>query len=139
MDTYDPESVTISVIGNLITGFAAGEFITAEYNEDAFTTVVGADGKVCRVRNANQTATITLTLMQSSPSNDVLSAAANLDRLTGNGAGAFLLKDGRGTTLLSAQNCWVKKPPPAGFGKELGDRAWIIECDKLEGTIGGVA
>lgn len=137
MNTYDPGLIILSVLGINITGYAPDEFVSPEFNEDTFTLVVGAGGETCRVRNQNESATITITLMASSPSNDVLSAAWNLDKQTGNGVGPFQLKDARGTTLMSAKDCWIKKPPPPAFGKELGTRAWTFECAKLEGNIGG--
>lgn len=135
--TYDPNEVIISVLGVTVTGYADGSFVDLEYDEDAFSLVVGAGGETARVRSQNRSATITLTLMQTSPINDALSAAHNADLQSGNGVGAFGLKDNRGTTNLGAQNCWIQKPSPVGFAKELQDRTWILRADKCEGVIGG--
>lgn len=135
--TYDPKEVILSVLGIDITGYAAGTFVNVEMDEDTFTMLVGAGGDTARVRNQNSSATVTITLMQTSPANDALSAAYNLDKQTGNGVGPFQLKDNRGTTNVNAQNCWVKKPAAIGFGKELEDRVWTLQLDKLEGNIGG--
>jgi len=137
--TYDPQKVVLSVVGNAIVGFAAGTFVKCSRDEDAFTKTVGAGGDVARTRNANRSGSIEITLLASSPSNDVLSALAAKDELSGTGVGPAMIKDGSGTALASAQNCWVKKLPDFERAKELGETVWLIDCDVLSMTIGGTA
>lgn len=136
MYTLDPKKVIISFLGNIITGFADGEFITVERDADAFTKYVGADGQVARARNNNKSATVTITLAQGSPSNAVLSAAARLDELAGTGVGEFLMKDLGGATMWRAPNSWIRKLPATPMGKEIGTRQWVIDLDSAEGDIG---
>ena len=59
-----------------ISGLTNGVFISVERDTDAFTKVVGADGEGMRSKSNDKSATITITLMQSSSSNDALSAIA---------------------------------------------------------------
>jgi hypothetical protein len=125
--TFDPGKVIVTFAGNLITGFAAGTFISAERAEDTFSAEAGASGEVARVRNRNKLGTVTLTLMQTSPSNDVLSAQAKRDELSGTGAGSLLVKDLGGTTLIASPSAWIKKPPAVEFAKELSNREWVLE------------
>jgi hypothetical protein len=134
---YDPKQIIVSVGGNIIVAFAAGTFLSASRNEAAFVLTVGADGETARARSRNRSGLLTLTLMQTSPSNDVLSAFAAADELSGTGVVPVLVKDLLGTSLLAAQNGWVQKLADVEFGAELSNREWVIECDFLGMFAGG--
>jgi hypothetical protein len=99
--------------------------------------MAGADGQVVRVASADKRGEITVTLMASSLSNDFLSAQAALDDLTGINTQPLLIKDLLGTTLISAQQAWIKKPADVEFGKEAGTREWVFECGELNILVGG--
>jgi len=135
--TYDPAKVVVSFGGNLIGGFADGTFVMAERSEDAFTVVVGSGGEGARVFSNNKSGTVTLTLMGSSSSNDILTSIAKVDELLKTGIGPLFIKDLGGTTLVSAQNSWIKKPASIEFGKELSNREWVLECENLDLSGGG--
>lgn len=136
--TYDPAGIIFTFGGILISGYAPDTFITATRNSDAFTLQVGAGGQTCRSRSQDKSGTITVSLMQSSPTNDVLSALADIDEKTGSGLGAVLIKDVNGTTVISAENAWIKKKPEAPFAKEASIREWVIETGELDHFIGGI-
>jgi hypothetical protein len=137
---YDPNEVSIVAAGVPVEGgFADGTFVEVDQDSDDFVDVVGVDGDVTRSKTNDRRGTITITLMQSSQSNAVLSALSNIDRKTGNGAGVgpLLIKDNQGTTLYAAEKSWIAKPPAAGFDKTAGPRAWKIRCADLERFDGG--
>lgn len=138
METFDPKLVVVSFLAQPITGFAEDTFIEAEFNEDAFTLTMGADGTAARSMNANQSGIITITLLHTSPSNRILDAAANLDRLSRTGLGTFLAKSLTGVEQINANNCWVKKKPKIEFGKTVKERVWVLETDSLKLNLGGV-
>jgi hypothetical protein len=129
--TYDPKQVVVSFLGNLLTGYAGGSFVTAQRSADSFTLHVGADGEAVRTRSSNRSGTVTVKLVQTSPSNDVLAAAAAGDELAGSGVGPLFVKDLGGRTLVAAQNAWVKKPAVVDFGADVADREWTLETDEL--------
>jgi len=136
---YSPDEVDVLVAGIPITGWADGEFLTIEMTTDAFTSVVGTDGEVTRNRSNDNRATATVKLMQSSASNDLLSALYNTDRLARNGAGigAFLVKDNQGRSLYAAAECWIRKHPDISFDREATAREWVIEIADLQVFTGG--
>lgn len=136
-NTYDPGQLVVSFRGNILTGFAPGTFLRVERNEDNFTLVVGADGEHARARSRNKSAKVTFTLMQTSASNDILSAAAATDEIGGDGTGAFLAKDLSGRTVAEAEVAWVKKYPGLEFSNEVGNREWELESGRLALTVGG--
>ena len=117
--------------------FADGTFVEAEFNEQANTLTIGADGVGARARMPNESGTIKITLLQAAAGNDALSTAHNSDKKSSVGVGAFFLKDLFGTTLISADNAWVQKMATVSFGKELDAREWTLECEKLQVFVGG--
>lgn len=135
--THDPNEVALDVLGNVITQFAKGTYLTVEYDSDAFNDEVGANGDVVRVRSADQRGTMKFTLMRASPSNDVLTALARTDRLTGTGTGAVFVRDFRGTSIHHAQVAWIKRVPSATYATEAMTTEWEIRCAKLDSFVGG--
>jgi len=135
--TYDPKSVSIIVGGNIMTGLADGTFLTVERDEDAFALNIGSDGEGVRSKSNNFSGTFTLTIQQGSPSNDVLSAFAQADELSGSGVVSVLVKDNNGNSLHVAETAWVQKAADAEYARESGDREWVIRTDKLTTFVGG--
>lgn len=136
--TYDPKAVTVSVGGIPIGGFADGTFLNIEMDEDAFTKEVGADGETSRAKSNNNGATVTLTLAQTSPSNDVLTGFAEADRLANAGVVPILVRDGSGTSTLFSATGWVRKKAPAPFSKEIEEREWVLDVADVENIVGGI-
>lgn len=134
LKVYDSNQVSIVVCGIPISGgYADGEFVRIEQTSEDFLTVVGTDGEVTRSKTNDRRATVTLTLMQSSDSNSLLSALLNLDLLTdgGAGVGALAITDLGGTALYTASKAWISKPPTVSFDKTATSREWTIECADL--------
>ena len=91
------------------------------------------DGEGARSKNNNRSATITFTLLQTSEANGFLAAQHNLDILSanGDGIGPLIVKDGSGNSLYTADLAWVRKPPIAEFGRDVGSREWVLETHEL--------
>lgn len=137
MPTYDPQKTSITFDGATLVGYGGSTFMKASRNEDAYTLTVGADGRAVRTRNANRSGRMEITLLGSSPANDILQAIAEDDELSGTGVGTFMFKDASGTALASAQNAWVVKIPDLERAKEMGEVTWVIETDLLNLVQGG--
>lgn len=138
--TYDPNNVQVIMGGVPITGFADGTFISVAFDEDLYTKTVGADGEVSRAKSNNQSATVALTLKQTSGSNDELSAFYQADQVSDSGVVPLMIKEiGSGRTLVFAQAAWVQKLPDVAYSKEVEDRNWTIATAQLKTFIGGNA
>jgi hypothetical protein len=135
--TYSPDKVLCIIGGVPMSGFADGTGITVEREADAFTKVVGSDGVVSRVKSANRTGSVTITLQQTSASNDILSGFALLDEVSNEGVFPVLIKDNLGRSVFASGEGWVKKIPSSAFGKDISDREWVIDCGKLNIFVGG--
>ncbi|PWU04930.1 MAG: DUF3277 domain-containing protein, partial [Verrucomicrobia bacterium] len=77
--TYDPKNIICTINGAQISGYTEATFIEVVRDSPTWTKVVGADGLVTRGKTNDFSGTLTLTLKQSSPSNDVLSGLLALD------------------------------------------------------------
>lgn len=138
--TYDPKRVNIILGSHIVSGLAEDTFISIEPNGDGTQSTAGADGEVARSLSHNPLNRVTLTLQQTSLSNDALSELLRLDRASG-GAGVFPLqiRDLRGTTVFAASQAWVVQKPTVEFGSEVSEREWAIDCVETNAFIGGNA
>lgn len=136
--TYDSSQVVLTVGGAVISGFAEGTFITVERDDQNFTKVIGADGTASRRKTTNRSGSLTLTLSQTSPSNDVLSALMVKDE-DGSGVVPVLLKDNSGSTRIFSSAAWIQGMPTIEFSGELTNREWVIEMAYIEAELAGNA
>jgi hypothetical protein len=135
--TFDPANVTVVFAGIIVEGYADGSFITAARNNPMFNLKMGSSGEGARAKSNDKSGLVTLTLMQSSASNALLSAQAELDELQNDGVGSLLIKDLLGTTLVSAETAWLRKPSDVEYSNEITGRQWEIETDALNMFVGG--
>ncbi len=135
--TFDPANVIISIGGVPMSGYADGTFVMVARDEDAFTKVSGADGEVSRAKSNNRSGTLTLTLMQTSMSNDILSAIALLDETSNAGIVPVLVKEIGTLTILMSGEGWIKKFPDASYSKDVENREWILDLASLNMFEGG--
>ena len=120
MRNYDPNEVSLIVGGAII----AFDSMTLERDEDAFTYSAGTSGESTRTKNANVLATLTITLPQSSRSNDSLSLLYQAGE-----AVPVLIKDNLGTTIAGMPLATASKLPAINFEKESTTREWMIKGD----------
>lgn len=135
--TYDPTQLVVTFGGIPISGFADGTYISVERDEETFTKVTGADGTTARSKTANRSGAVTLTLLQTSLSNDYLSGVALLDELSNSGVLPLIVKDLSGTTIIFAKEAWVQKPAAFEGAKEVTEREWILDTGDMDVFIGG--
>ena len=125
--TFDPATVIVSIGGTPMSGLADGTFVMVSRDEDIFSKVSGADGEVSRAKSNNRSGSLTLTLMQTSMSNDVLSAIAVLDEISNTGIVPVFVKEIGTSTILMAGEGWVKKMPDVSYSKEIENREWVLD------------
>lgn len=141
--TYNPKELTITLGGipgfaaHTVGGYADGTFVKVTLDQDQFTKVVGADGEVSRTKSNNYSGTIEVTLLQTSDSNDALSAISLLDRASNNGIIPVTVADLRGRTLVFSGATWVKKIADVEGAKEQTNRVWVLDCENVDIFVGG--
>lgn len=135
--SYNPQEIAVIIGGIPIEGLADGTFVNVERSANTFEKSTGCDNRTTRIKQNDRSGTVTITLSQTSPSNDYLSGIMALDEATGDGVVALLIKDINGSTLCSAPYAWIVKPSPAGYGKSITNREWKLDCSDLYMFIGG--
>ena len=137
--TYDPKQVIVTIGGVPMSGFSDGTFLEIDRNEPTWNTVVGADGLVTRGKTNNFSGTLTLTLKQSSPSNDVLSGFMAVDEATNAGIFPILVKDLSGNSIYFAGQAWVTQYANSTFDKNITDRQWVLTMAEADIFVGSNA
>lgn len=135
--TYAADQVQIIVGGVPISGLADGTFINVVRDEQAYNKITGADGTTSRSRTANKAGAITVTLQQTSPSNDVLTGFMLADEAGDQGVVPVFIKDTYGRTLHAASSAWVQQMPDQDFSKEVEERGWVLDCARIDSFVGG--
>ena len=113
--TYDPKKVNVIVGGRVITGFASDGVVTLAKSEDSVTPSVGAKGDVTYSENANESGTVSLTLMSTASSLSYLRGleakrrAVNVSITDANDDTAFTMNE---------DNCRITKMPDVARQKE---------------------
>ena len=133
--TYSPQEVQLTFGGYTITGW---QNLTITRSADAFKPVRGIRGKHTRVRSIDTSCTITVTILQTSMSNDVLCRIHDLDLEYGSGRIELLLKDMGGTGVFSSAEAYVLGYPEVVYSGEFEYRQWRLFCQNTGNyTIGG--
>lgn len=135
--TYNAADVDVIFNGHVVSGKADGTFVTIARNNQSWNLAVGSDGEGARAKSNDKSGTVTVTVMQSSITNDLFSGFSLADELNGDGVGALLVKDRSGRTLCAAETAWIQKPADAAFAREIESREWVIETDALDMFVGG--
>jgi hypothetical protein len=135
---YNADEVLLECFGSVIQGAADGVFVEFDDNEDSIQVVVGTQGEVAVSRIVNPLGIATVRLMQTSDSNDVLSAQ---QRLTQNGRGLsgfgpFHLADLNGRTIVEGRAI-VMKNPKITIDRSAKEREWKILVVKTNRVDGG--
>ena len=138
LHTYNPDRIVVVFGGADIHGFSDGTFVEIQQLSDGISSKSGADGEIARAISQDNRHQVTITLLQTSGSNDVLSGYYEADRLTCGGTLLpILIQDLCGRTLFSAAEAWVVKKPNTVYSNEVSDRQWVIQTGKPLYFIGG--
>lgn len=118
--TYDPSEVIASVGVSDIPSF---ESMTVEQDEDGWSFENGSNGETARARNRSTATTVTISLLQTSLSNDEMAVYYESGALVN-----VLVKDFNGLSLLSMPQGTIVKMATKTYGKaETSATEWMIK------------
>lgn len=123
VNCYSPKDVILTVGGYQLTGWQS---ITISRTVKGFTIIRGIRGKNTRVPNVDTSATITISLLQTSQGNDVLSYIHELDLEEGTGRIALMLKDNSGRSVFSSNEAYITGYPVTAFSGQFEYRNWEL-------------
>ena len=135
--TYDPAALLIVFKGLTITGFSDESVVKIARNETTWKLKSGTTGEQVRTRNRNRSGYVELSIMQSSPTNDFLSAILASDELLGDGLGACMVRDNLGTTLVEGDGCYLEGWPESEFTNDAKARVWRVIIPDMNMFVGG--
>lgn len=119
---YSAHQITVIVNGVIISGFAAGDFVTADHETDDTEAFEGADGYVATADKPEfRLGTIELVLAQTSLANNELSAI-----LAGRTLVPVQVFNPKGGELALMPQAKLKKSPPIAYGTGIKDRTWAF-------------
>lgn len=127
---YDPKAHILDLGGRPITGYAAGSKIAVVPESDQTTDVAGVDGDVAVAETYDPRATITINLLATSSSNDMLSRLSRARAKV-----PVMLRDMAGSTTVSGIG-WVKRLPDINVDAEVPVRAWEVRIVSSDYHVG---
>lgn len=145
--TYAPNQITVVIsqessgIAHIVSGYSEDSIVSIERNAETFTMYTGADNTSTRVYNANTSATITLSLQQTSASNDILSLLYEADAASLNSDTMFSIqvKDNSGRSNYFSDDAYIGVVPNSGFSNSMNTRDWVIHAANMTSYHGGNA
>jgi len=113
-----------------IQGFGEGDdVVNITFDTEQFTDQAGAKGDVVRTQTNDNRATITVKLLQTSPSYKELMALYNLDRETGaNVLPLTVINKETGETFVG-NNAWIQKSPDVVRGQNANTVEFTFRTD----------
>lgn len=121
--TYDPRDLTVMVNGVYLTGFSE-DMAEFEKDEDGYEVKVGAQGDVARSKINNPLATLSITLLPSSPQVSMLDKLA----ISGELVPVSIIYNGDPKETTTVTEAYIKKPAARSYGTEAGDREYEVQC-----------
>lgn len=138
ISTYSPKDVVISIAAmHTVTGYADGTFIKIRKEMKPFEKTRAMDGEISRIYSQDDVYTVELSLMQSSPSHDVLSMLYNVDVATRMGKFPIGIRDFKGRTTFAAATAWIEQIPDVTYSNNLEVWTWKFGCSDVFLAIGG--
>lgn len=117
---------------------AAQEGITIAYSEDKGNMLVGADGNVMHSLRASQAGTITVRLLQTSPTNAKLAIMHNAQcqsSLTFGRNTITIRNSATGDTIVASQ-CAFAKLPDLTYAQDGSTYEWVFNCGVINEVLG---
>ena len=126
---WNPDELLVDVFGSIIEGFAEGSLLTIKDESPRIMSVVGTTGEIAVSRTADKRTNVTLRLLQTSNSNDVLAAQDALADFTPGlaGWGPINIRDLNGRSLYEGKAI-IAERPEAGFNRTAESREWKLLC-----------
>lgn len=123
--TYSPQDVKLVIGGYTIVGW---DSITISRLQETFKVIRGIRGKHTRASSGDTSATLTVSLVQTSPSNSFLTEIHRLDEERGTGRLELTLKDNSGTSVFNSNEAYIVSYPEATNTAGIEMRNWNIFC-----------
>jgi len=162
VSTYSPSDVSVIYGLKHINGFVEGSFITIHRETPMFSHSRAMDGSTALSVQKYSTYTVTITLAQTSDSNQFLhslqklmlksltkldstSPFSGLSSLSGIKTTVsnvisklpFIIRDGSGNSVFFSNDVWLSEEPEVTYSAGMEARTWTIKCLNATNSIAG--
>ena len=140
--TYDPKKVTVVFGLDTLADFGPDSMVKVTREGEDFEVKQGAAGYTEWTNKNIAIHTIEVTLMQTSPSNDILSTALIADRSGNAGQNTITITDNStgGTSKITLTGARIVKSPEVSFGATGKELTWTFKASGVTAyMIGGIA
>jgi hypothetical protein len=141
--TYAPNDVTVLIskdsYTHVIGGYSEDSMVSVEPNSPRFEKYTGADNTSTRIYRADTSAMVTLSIQQTSFSNDILSQLhlSDIETLDATGYFQLTVKDNSGRTVFSTSSAFISTIPTIAYSNSMEIREWVIETFDTDTYLGG--
>lgn len=132
--SYSAKAVSVILGAVRVTGWAKDSLIDITYNSAFQDLEVGADGTGIRSQSNDNSAKVTLRLLQNSPANKTLTQMLHKDLADNDSIVSLEIKDPSNGTKHTASGCWVMKAPKKSYHGKAIALEWELETDDLSPT-----
>ena len=140
MSTHNANQVVATYAGIVMSELGTDEFVRIKRNSPAFNLTMSVDGKGTYEQTNDDSATIEVILMATSPVNALLTAVHAADKASKNGAGLapLQIKDlNSDTELHFAEQARIVAEPEVTYKRGVGERIWTFKTESLKSVHGG--
>lgn len=140
--TYVPSLVKCTVFGVELNGLSKESFITIERADSPVTFRKAQDGSHTAFTNNDGSFRVTISLDQTSESNDFLHTIFKLHRKAGlNLKIPIMVTESKGlrNILFAGQETFFENEPTSSFSSETETREWVFICNNANYQVKGVA
>lgn len=132
-NTINMNAVAVTVDFVPMSGFAEGDSVTVEFNEDENELVKGSDGSWVRVQKNRRDGRITMRFLPNARANRILRGRKRLDdNSKGNLPSRIDINDLNTGRRYIANIAWVVKEPSDSFGSSATPLEWVFESPEIE-------
>lgn len=146
LNIYSPNDVVVTItrgdgLSHIVGGYSESAMVSVEPAAEALTLYTSADNKSTLLFHSNNSATVMLTLNQTSATNDIFSALYEEMRLTRSASKLFsvMVRDLNGRSLYECAQAFIGKRPNGTYANTMQDRVWTLLCPDMRQTSGGNA
>ena len=122
--TYSPKDVKIVLSGYTLGGLLS---VSVNWNAPQMSIRRGIRGQHTRVRNTDLSCTVTLDVMQTSVTNEVLYEIFRIDRGTNSARLDLTISDTSSRAILASAEAYVAGLPTIRYSEGFDARSWTIE------------
>lgn len=145
ISTFAPADVTIVVaqessgLSWILSGFMEDKIVSIERNAETYALYTGADNTNTRIFNANTSAKVTISLAQTSESNDILTRLYQADADSRDSSGIFSISvvDNSGRSSYFSDEAYIAVVPNSEYGNSMQAREWVIHATRMDAVIAG--